>query len=250
MKLRVLFALSFIFVSCQRPTSVTQTSTFIAPSPTTSVTPVPSPRPSPLPTATSTSAPIPAINPHPEFPLTVGTYWVFTLSSYTENDTYDYCCFTMTVVDNQMQPPFFLAKIEAERALISGTPSPDFKSATRYFWYAINEAGEVYVLLDPPDIASIKPTNVAYLLPFTNGQCWGNDPNQPNGYCTWPDGPYTRQTPAGLFANCYDLITSYADGPTQEWFCYNLGPAGDEYNHNGTKYGDSSTLLKFHIAKP
>lgn len=241
-------------VSTQPATTHVETVTPPEPSITPQPTLFPSSAPAVRPALKPTLTLIPIANPISEFPLTVGSYWVYSGSWYEEEQKTVWCCVTVTVVKNEMQPSFFLAKLKVERTLASGILPPNVKEQTWSYWLVINDKAEVFILTDPPRLSKLDNASLAYVFPLGKGQpCWYSDPvaraNNSGDHCTWSEGPIEKDTPAGIFQDCYWIVTPFLSGGAQEWFCYGVGPIGNKYDHIGSKFGDESYLIEYHIQR-
>ncbi len=223
--------------------------------PTATVVPAtqtPQPTATALPTATET--PRPAINPLPEFPLTMGSTWVYSHTEYNVGVQTTDCCITLTVVSNQMVWDYFVAEIEQDQAFASEWPPflPGVGKAN--FWYAISPSGEVYFLTRLVNVDFIPSAYLMYRFPLDQKGYWyhsAQDRQADSGFnYTFAEGPQEFTTPAGVMDRCYWVATPYNSGGVQEWVCEGVGFVENKYDHNGTPYGYETVLLSYEIMSP
>ena len=205
-----------------------------------------------LPTATKT--PRPAVNPVPEFPLTIGSTWVYSHTEYNEGVQNTDCCITLTVVANQMVGDYFVAEIEQNQSF-SPHWAPFLEgSGIGRFWYAVSQMGDVFILPEMVPASQIGDGYLAYHFPLDAGGHWyqyAEDRKTDSGFnATFSDGPQGFKSPAGDLEDCFWVVTQYNSGGTQEWVCYGVGFVANEYDHQGTPFGYDTALLKYEIASP
>jgi hypothetical protein len=254
--------------------SATTTTPTFTPKPVVSPTSIASPTQKPEPTPTpSPSSPTPTTNaftptPLADFPLSLGTTWVYSATHYdtydTERITATYII-TETIVDTQTRPPYFATQIVQDTTLV--TPSDNLAGkdwqqhylagpgGSNSFWYVISGT-QVYeqTELDWTEIISTEAT-LAYIFPLTLGDRWYPDPWQRQEFPDFEVFPGTRtvydlaerQVPAGTFQDCFEIITFYNGGSPRSWFCPGLGTVEREYHHVGTPFGHITVLISFSI---
>lgn len=205
-----------------------------------------------LPTATETARP--AVNPIPAFPLTIGSTWVYSHTEYNEGIQNADCCITLTVISNQMVGDFFVAEIEQDQPF-----SPHWAPFLQgkgigHFWYAVSQAGNIFVLPDLLPEDQIAEAYLAYRFPLDASGHWyhyAEDRKADSGFnATFSDGPQSYRSPAGDLQQCYWVVTQYNSGGTQEWVCDGIGFVANQYDHQGTPFGYATDLLEYSIAPP
>ena len=194
---------------------------------------------------------IPAVNPLNDFPLTTGSYWIYKHMEYWE-DQEESGSIKVTVVDNQMKGSYFVAKLKVEQMFTAQWAPIGLGDGTNEFWYAIDERGHVYSLPHLPD-DDIQDSILAYVFPLGVTDCWFRSADLWNAFgenCTFSEGPQVYETPAGVFGNCFWIVTPYLSGNIQDWVCNGIGYVGAKYDHNGSPFGYETTLLEYRIAPP
>jgi hypothetical protein len=203
--------------------------------------------------APSTPAPLSVINPINDFPLTIGSYWVYSHTEYSEDYASTNCCITIVVVDNQMQGPYFLAKLKRDLSFVPQWAPFGLNDGPGEFWYALDGRGHVYYLADMAEIDKIEDATLAFVFPLESTECWFRSPDDWNAlgdHCTFFAGPQTHATPAGVFEDCYGSVTPYLSGNTYEIVCKGIGYVAAQYDHWGSPFGYETTLLEYRIARP
>jgi len=210
--------------------------------------------PTRTPTAQPTETEVPAVNPIPDFPLEIGSIWVYSYTEYFDGETNTRCCITLEVTANQMVGDFFVAEIEQNQTFVPEWPPFESGAGKSHFWYALSQAGEVYYLPDLLPEGEIAEAYLAYLFPLGQSGCWYHyheDRVADTGYnCTFSDGPQEFLTPAGSLPQCYWVVTPYNNGGEQEWLCEGVGFAGNQFDHQGTPFGYETALLEYRVELP
>jgi hypothetical protein len=211
---------------------------------------------------------LPPIDPLAEFPLELGSTWVYSATHYdtfeTDRITATYRI-TETVIETQTEPPLSAAKIERTTTLLttsanlSGIDWQEFYLAgpgsVISFWY-IGHENRLY-RQDALDWAAVRAdaASLEYIFPLTTGERWYPDPNQRANVPNFQIGPGTRtvngplavHVPAGDFENCYELRTFYNGGSPVSWVCPGLGVVESRFDHAGTPFGNHQVLLSHTI---
>ena len=219
---------------------------------------------------TITEQPVPQ-NPWPEFPLNVGTSWVYAYIPYdplpsdpTQIITATYLL-TETVTEVESTPPYFAAKVETERVLVSKSPewTRDDIGRTGGTWYVIN-GDKIYQSSERPDLSNFNPDltpgwSLQYQLPLSVGASWCpaqyefKSPGQPEIEDCRSLGEQTvakamsYETPAGKFGDCYQITERVNSGGTTRWFCNGVGVVAARYDHDGTRFGFEQTLVSYRL---
>ena len=224
------------------------------------------------PTPVPTTAEQPALqNPWSEFPLNVGTTWVYAYIPYdplpsdpAQIITATYLL-TETVTEVESTPPYLAAKVETERALVSKPPewTRDDISRTGETWYVI-DGNKIYRGSERPDLSNLNPDltpgwSLEYQLPLSVGESWCpakynfKSPGQPEIEDCQSLGEQTvakamsYETPAGKFDDCYQITESVNSGGTTRWFCNEVGVVAAKYDHAGTRFGFEQTLIRYRL---
>jgi hypothetical protein len=224
----------------------------------------------PTPLSTMTVQPGPQ-NPRPEFPFSMGTTWVYSYIPYdplpsdpAQIITATYML-TETVTEVKSVPPYFAAKVETERVLVSKSPewTRDDLSSAGESWYVIN-GDKIYRGSESPDLSNFNPDltpgwSLEYQLPLSVDERWCpakynfESPGQPEiedcrslGEKTVAKA-MTYETPAGKFDDCYQITESFNSGGTTRWFCNGVGVVAAKYDHAGTRFGFEQTLISYRL---
>jgi WD40 repeat protein/Leucine-rich repeat (LRR) protein len=212
--------------------------------------------------------PSPGNDPAPELPLSLGNTWVYSATYYdtyiAERITATYRI-TETVADIQTRAPYYAAQVVRDSTLtglsdnLAGVDWEEHYLAgpggSTSFWYVISGTKLVYEQneLDWAKIEAAEAT-LAYIFPLSAGLQWYPDPEQrrayPNfevgpGTRTVVEGPVERQTPAGTYQPCFEIVTFYNGGSPRSWFCPGVGVIESQYHHAGTPFGHTSVLLGY-----
>jgi hypothetical protein len=209
----------------------------------------------------------------PDFPLTQGTTWVYTYIPYeprpsdpTQIITAAYII-TETVVETETSEPYLFARVQRDTKLTSAVPLTLTNLPTGEFWYVISGT-QVFKENQATDPTTFDPvySQLVYDFPLKEGKTWCpiqvdlKNPDHPeevhceaNGLRTVAKrAPY--QTPAGNFADCYQITEAYLSGGVIRWFCYvetrGIGVAAAHYDHAGTRYGFEKTLISYTSPSP
>jgi len=253
--LSLLAILALLTNACQiAPTPVPPTPTPTptpTPVPTATLTPTATPTATPRPTATATATPtpLPLVNPIDDYPLTIGSYWVYSNTTYTsENDQGPVLSstfrITRTVFSTKMDGINFVATIGTDFVLRSSDPAGP----------TIPDGPETY-----GGLITFNPISVTLRLqeknPFTYDSAYLNYTERDHS-CTELDYAFgctnvfdsqTITTTAGVFTHCYAIAQPDHAGPFVTEFCSGIGIVGSWYDHNGSPYGYRSELVAYHI---
>ncbi len=212
-------------------------------------------------TATGASASLGA-SAEAGFPLAEGTSWTYAYAEYqpdaahpTQTITATYRL-TETVVGTEIITPYFVAHVQREVSAVaippgwtdSGSPGPG------EFWYLV--AGQqVYESAQAVDLTRIQTETLAlaYDLPLAVGKSWcplSILKGEPIPNCAVAGqrtviGQGSYETPAGRFADCYQVTEVYLSGGVRRWLCNGLGVVAEQYDHNGTRFGFRQTLIGY-----
>jgi hypothetical protein len=188
----------------------------------------------------------PALNPVSDFPLSPGSYWVYSHIEYVGEEI-EAGRFKVTVVGNQRLGSYFLAQMKVENSFDPQWAPVGLGAGATDFWYAIDELGRVYFLRDLPKAEELENYSPAYKFPLATMEC------VPGFLCeNYPisEGSHIIETPAGVFRDCYKIITYFLSGSPVDWVCNGLGFAAGRYEHYSTGRGYETTLLEYWIAPP
>ncbi|MEA3397050.1 MAG: hypothetical protein U9R05_06275 [Chloroflexota bacterium] len=204
-----------------------------------------------------------------EFPMAVGTMWVYSYIPYaplssdlTQIITATYLM-TETVVETEVLPSYSAMKIRRDTSLISSTPLTLTNLPAEEFWYVISgtlvfEQGQL------PELAAFDPdySRLAYDLPLVVGKQWCpirldlKNPDNPGDVHCEANGMRTviermsYRTPLGEFEDCYEIIETYLSGGITRWFCNGVGVVAAKYDHAGTRFGFQQELIKYSPSSP
>jgi hypothetical protein len=195
---------------------------------------------------------VPTVSPLPDFPLTVGSYWVYSHKEYDPYHESAGCCMTIMVVHSRTEGSYRLTQLRRE---MSFTPSwgPFWLSPgdSEFFWYATDELGRVYYLPSLLPSEAIANTELTYLFPVNTDGCLFQAVQEPESInCKFAIGPLSHETPAGSFEACYWIVTPYLSGSVYEMLCDGVGFVAEKYDHAGDPYGNETTLVDYWLAPP
>jgi hypothetical protein len=205
----------------------------------------------------------------PEFPLQVGTTWVYSYIPYeplpsdpTQIITATYVL-TETVMEVKSTPSYFAARVERDRMLVSAPPNwtQTDSSASGSFWYVIQ--GKLIYEFNQADISGFDPdlSTLAYQLPLSVGEKWCpvqvdlKSPDHPNIQDCSAAGERTvaramaYETPMGKFDDCYQITEAFNSGGVTRWFCNGVGVVAANYDHSGTRFGFDQKLIDYRAGK-
>lgn len=209
-------------------------------------------------------------NPLTEFPLTIGTTWVYSYTPYdplpsdpTQTMTATYIM-TETVINLRSMPPYWAAQVERVQEVISQPAGwgQVISNQPERFWYVISgtlifEQWEEPNSMNFPDFSSL-----AYNLPLRVDKQWcpirldlSNWDNPREIYCE-ANGMRTvvdqmaYETPAGTFDNCYEITEAFTSGGVTRWFCEGIGVVAASYDHGGTRFGFRQVLIDYSVGEP
>jgi hypothetical protein len=214
--------------------------------PPPSASPNPTARPTPIP-PTATPTPEPIRSPLPEFPLNVGNKWVYSYQASWDGGQAEFRV-SHEVMETREQGPQFAAKIGVTALLLSGsTDAPFMLPTSTDFWYVV-DGGNVYTAALPFPALDHAPLEYVFPLPgqwcysLSAGTCIVDRVASPR--------PEARETPAGVFSNCYFVASRYLSGPVNDWFCLGTGIVAEQYHHNGTQFDSESVLIAYTLNEP
>lgn len=190
----------------------------------------------------------PVVNPVSEFPLTPGSYWIY---SHVESagEGIKTGRITVSVVDNQRLGSYFLAHMKVEKSFDAQRIPDWFGRGSTEFWFAIDDNGDVYRLLDPSNVENLENSHPFYKFPSERMEC---DRDFEVGCMNYPalEGVYTIKTPAGVIPDCYKIVTEFLSGSPVDWVCDNVGFTAGYYYHITSWTGYETNLLEYWIAPP
>ena len=206
-----------------------------------------------------------------EFPLRIGTTWVYSYVPYdplpsdpTQIMTATYIL-TETVTAIKSMPPYLIAQVERARETVSEPTNwtEIVSNEPMKFWYVISgtlvfeQFGEEPNSMNFPDFSVL-----AYDLPLQVGKQWcpirlevKNRDNPRDIYCE-ANGIRTvidnisYETPIGKFENCYQITEAINSGGVTRWFCNGIGVVAASYDHGGTRFGLRQVLINYSTGLP
>lgn len=217
--------------------------------------------------------PISSDSPGPlaEFPLSVGTRWVYSSQQYEQagsdpNQIITATAYiTETIVSTKQVGILFLAQVDRSRHFTNipagwpESPTPDFTS----FWYVVADQ-KVYESPNPPESTQnyTDTLPLQYDFPFSLGKSWCpllvdlKDPNHRKiTDCTAAGKQIVKEqgvyaTPAGKYKNCSYIVQDFNSRGLNQWFCNGVGMVASEYDHGGTRFGSRQILIRYHPGTP
>jgi hypothetical protein len=207
------------------------------------------PSPLPPPTLTLTPTPIIADDPLPEFPLSVGSTWVYSSTHY-EIDTKTGQKITATyiiteqVISVRIYEPYFTAQIHKDVSFLAGVKSKLARPLLERDFIYIVDNNFVYrqrqsTLFNPVRFKTTRFLMYKFpLLEYT--KCWYpelstefqielfGDETCPSWGYRYVDGLIEPIVPAGTFKNCANVIQTNRGELTSEWICPGIGKVGEK----------------------
>lgn len=195
-------------------------------------------------------------------PLVAGSSWVYTDEAYSQNEKATWRI-SDTIIDNQVSPPYFAAKIQREVALLSGNPTSAFINPPKngVFWYLVDGSRVYHQDVDQAGELNwngLDSLPLDFVFPLSSkASCWYPDPDQRRATPT-PGAPGCRQAgdgaslkvPAGTLDHCHAVITPDNTGIERLTFCDGVGIAETSFDHQGTHYGDHFLLTGYLVQTP
>ena len=208
-------------------------------------------------TATIFPAITPTIIPA-EFPLDLGSTWIYDYSAYTAASEAIWNV-TVTIVAVTIRDGFLIAEVEQAAILKAGDASSHLlnEPMVGHFWYLF-DGGHLYKQSEEPDPAHAADAWLELVFPLGGSGCWFPDARQrsemngvtpasgPVPGCRSASGePHPVEVPAGKFEACIDVVTYYNSGPTFLTFCPGVGIVATRYDHSGSQFGYHSALTGY-----
>jgi len=210
-------------------------------------------------TATATIFPpiTPTIVPA-DFPLDLGSTWIYDYSAYLGEDEATWSV-TDTIVAVNIHEGFLIAEVEQDVMFKEGDASGHFlnEPESGRFWYLF-DGSHLYRQTDKPDPTHIADAWLELVFPLGGVGCWYPDARQrsemsgvtpasePVPGCRSVSGdPHPVELPAGKFEACLDVVTPYNSGPTFLTFCPDVGIVATRYDHSGSQFGYRSSLAGY-----
>jgi hypothetical protein len=197
------------------------------------------------------------------FPLAVGDSWIYTYEAYsgTEKTTQATWQISEAIVMAAMQGAYWVAQVQREVRLQSGTPTEVLSAlpGNETYWYLFDGA-QLYRQTDQADVSQAQDGWLELVFPLEVGKGWYPDPLKRAAFAPTPAPDNTLhtlpgyrqvtsaskylQTPAGRFERCYELWTDGA-GANFLTFCPGVGIVAESYDHAGTPYGYKMVLIGY-----
>jgi hypothetical protein len=195
---------------------------------------------------------VPTVSPLPDFPLTVGSYWIYSHDEYDPYHESADCCITITVVHSRTERPYRLTQLRREMNFAPRLgPRWLGPGDSEFFWYATDELGRVYYLPSLAPSGAIANAELAYLFPINTDEClFAAVQGVQTLDCTFAVGPLSYETAAGSFETCYWIVTPYLSGSVHEMLCDGVGFVAEKYDHVGCPRGYETTLVDYWLAPP
>lgn len=229
-----------------------------------------------LPTATTRPS-IPTLTPFPtpiatpialsEFPLGVGSTWVYSSTEYDVPLSLDpitltwTCLITKTVANSESRPPYFAARVIQSTSAIDGDgpcralDMPDhygYVARGNYVYYNRNLDA---FFLAPSEVE--ESSLLKYIFPLALVERWFPSYQLRNNVfgddldALTSAGPMDVSVPAGDFQGCYKIIDAYKQGYCIEYVCPGVGIVMKDCNHGGpTPDGYTAALVEYEVLVP
>ena len=195
-----------------------------------------------------------------EFPLDLGSTWIYDYSAYTGANEATWSV-TDTIIAVNIRDGFLIAEVEQAAILKAGDASSNLlnEPMVGHFWYLFDGI-HLYKQSEEPDPASVADAWLELVFPLGGPGCWYPDARQrgemngvtpasgPVPGCRSASGdPHPVELPAGKFEACLDVVTPYTSGPTFLTFCPGVGIVATHYAHSGSQFGYRSALTGYLI---
>lgn len=193
-----------------------------------------------------------------EFPLDLGSTWIYDYSAYTGANEATWSV-TDTIVAVTIRDGFLIVKVEQAAVLKAGDASRHLlnEPMVGHFWYLFDGV-HLYKQTDEHDPAHAADAWLELVFPLGGSGCWYPDARQrgemngvtpasgPVPGCRSVSGdPHPVELPAGKFEACLDVVTPYNSGPTFLTFCPGVGIVATRYDHSGSQFGYHSALTGY-----
>lgn len=199
----------------------------------------------------------PTVNPA-DFPLDLGSTWIYDYSAYTGASEATWSV-SDTIVAVTIRDGFLIAEVEQVAILKAGDASSHDlnEPMVGHFWYLFDGV-HLYKQTDEPDPAHAADAWLELVFPLGGSGCWYPDAHQrgemsgvtpasgPVPGCRSASGePHPVEVPARMFEACIDVVTYYNSGPTFLTFCPGVGIVATRYDHSGSQFGYRSALAGY-----
>jgi hypothetical protein len=193
-----------------------------------------------------------------DFPLELGSTWIYDYSTFYEEEKATYSV-TDTIVAVEIRDGFLIVEVEQEVKFEEGDAFGLFlnEPTSGRFWYLFDGV-HLYKQTGEPDPASVADAWLELVFPLGGSGCWFPDAHQraelqgvanaagPVAGCRSASGdPYTIEVPAGKFEACLDVVTPYNSGSTLLTFCPGVGIVATHYDHSGSQFGYHSAMTGY-----
>jgi len=193
-----------------------------------------------------------------DFPLELGTTWIYDYSTFYEEEEATWSV-TDTIVAVNIREGFLIAEVEQSVLSISGDVTEEFLNAPKggHFWYLFDGV-RLYKQDEETDPASVADAWLELVFPLGGSGCWFPDAHQRDemkgvtpvsgavaGCRSVSGDPYTIELPAGKFESCIDLVTPYEEGPTVLTFCPGVGIVATRFEPSDVAFGYRSSLTGY-----
>ncbi|MCB8944283.1 MAG: hypothetical protein H6658_11075 [Ardenticatenaceae bacterium] len=204
-----------------------------------------------------------------DFPLALGTTWIYSSTYYDTWTSGEYGAdnfttkritatyrITETVQNIKKDSPYNIIELERSQSVITSSVNLGDSRYDNYLlgktwdtsrWYIIS--GTTVFLQHKLDLSIIPSSGPIYLFPLIDGQSWQFSPELPRIYHLVMASE-ALSTPIGRFDDCFHIRTVFLSGPLHKWFCNGTGVVKEKYDHQGTPYGYEQILVDFVLPKP
>ena len=196
-----------------------------------------------------------------EFPLHVGTTWVYAYEAYEPSAsdptqivkaTYQ---LTQTVIETETNSSYFVAHVTSDYQLMNADMEWRgwyVDGLSKETWYVTN--GQKIFETRFFDSKNIDEDRMIleYVFPLEMDSRWCQLQNPPCQYVGWRvvTSQSSYETPIGKFDDCYHMRDIYNGGGLFQKFCVGIGVVTMKYDHIGTSFGFEQTLIDYSIGTP
>ncbi|MBN1487298.1 MAG: hypothetical protein JW981_06610 [Anaerolineae bacterium] len=194
-----------------------------------------------------------------EFPMPVGTTWVYSYTPYTQHPedptqilTATYLM-TETVIAIEEVLPYSFVSVQRDISLVSSKALTFTDLPPDKFWYVISGTKVFEQSMAPETTAfNLEYAHLAYEFPLEIGKQWCATQTDSENSGEFPCDvtiavveQIAYETPAGSFPDCYTVIEGYISGGVIYEFCNAIGPVTVRYDHSGTRFGFEKVLVDY-----
>jgi hypothetical protein len=194
-----------------------------------------------------------------DFPLALGNTWVYSSTRYEGYEgpnrmTATYVI-TEKVVETQIDPPYFVAKVQREERLVAAPAQWNGSEEWTELYWRILSGTQLYQQRFELDLSDPASFQLEYVFPLSEKESWCPGEKIQEKDCT-ASGKRTvlkatsRNVPAGEFESCFEIGEDFNTGVYSHWFCPGIGIIEAKGDHSGFPFGRWEKLIDFELKPP